>query len=115
MGNAAARARHTAAARAYLPGRRVLYLCTTCSGWTCTVTVDDGPTLTGIRCRTSVACPGTATYQGHPTPWPPDAPTHPGWEWYRPDVVDLDAIQRAGGPLWQHVTAGGLLLRARPA
>lgn len=112
MGKYTQRMRRQIAERAQMSGRNA-YRCDRCHGYTVTLDVDRGTTPARLGCRATEGCAGHAVSLGYPAEWPAGVPTAPRWEWYRPDAAACDRIRAADPGMWQHVEAGGLLIRPR--
>jgi hypothetical protein len=85
-------------------GMRNAYQCEKCGHETVTVNQDEGVTPFMIRCR-RFGCEGLARSLCYNTPQQ-RVPTH---AWYRPDEKRTKRLDEATR---EHVTQGGLLLRA---
>lgn len=102
------------------PQRLNAYKCNRCHSYTVTIDLHVGTTPATLRCRANGlqpheqgACTGTARSAFYPRlPWPSNAPAPlPTWEWYTPSGTLAEQMRRRGGPEWEHVERGGLLLR----
>lgn len=96
-------------------GDLVVYLDRLCGYYTVTRQIDPtGVVPDELGCRNPAGCPNTAgRLRELPRPWPANTPIDTRWEWYQPDAGRMDLEQRRGGPLWEHIRRGGLMLRLR--
>jgi hypothetical protein len=113
MGKAAQRARRLQRERQLVVFRAdepcLTYTCPACSALTITAVVDPGEPPATVRCMTTKGCTGHAVtdFSKHV----PDVAA--AWEWYKPDTKMIAAVRAQGGPLWEHVSRGGMMLRHR--
>lgn len=96
---------------AYFKGRENVYTCPDCGGYTVTVDRDEGTTPAFLDCRARVGCKGMAASAWYPSGPRPGHIPPPAWEWYRPDAAETKRLKRKWFGAWEHVRAGGLLLR----
>lgn len=97
------------------------YRCNNCSEFLVTVDVVAGVTPSQVRCRAKGRgateeqrnCPGTMHSGFYPAPnlWPAVVPRTPYAEWYKPSTYHLGRIKKKHPDLYQHIIAGGLIMR----
>jgi hypothetical protein len=83
--------------------------CPKCGRQVRTSVIDEGTVPDTLGCRATAGCDGVAARTGMGKPFP--GQKRPGWEWYAPDAAAMLRLQATGGPTWDHVAAGGLLIR----
>lgn len=86
--------------------------CDVCGRATIVVHVDLGATPMLLRCRATPGCAGVGRSLGYPPFTPPQAVLDiVELEWALPSVTQMKAWKRAHDPMYDHVLAGGLVLR----
>lgn len=87
------------------------YRCPVCGADTITAVVGPGTPPDTVRCMTTPGCTGHAVTDLDGPRKVPDVAA--AWEWYKPNTEMIATVRKQGGPLWEHVQAGGMLLRHR--
>ena len=96
-----------------MPGERFATYRCPAGHATVTAVVDGGRLPDTLGCRHPAPVCGEQATRDPGLSLAPDVP--PVWEWHRPPAAQMLKIRRAGGALWAHVHAGGLILRRRRA
>lgn len=86
------------------------YQCPACGSSFVTAVVDPGTPPDVVGCVATPGCRGQATTDLDHRKVPDEAAS---WEWYRPNTDMIATVRARGGPLWEHVKAGGMMLRHR--